>query len=85
MGATNCAVPGWRRSYTTATLARWKRCSAALCFWANWRGEATWMKQVSEPAGAWCRRGSDSLTSEGSADIRLPLGELGLTPVGHTA
>ena len=69
----------------TAMLARRKWCSTALCFWANWRGEATRMKQVSEPAGMWHRRGIDGLTSEGSIDIQSPLGEPGLMSVGHTA
>ena len=47
------------------------------------RGETDTAKQVDELTGAWCVRGSDGLTCGGSAGVLLPLGELGLTPVGH--
>ena len=40
-------------------------------------------KQIGELMGAWHPRGSDGLTCGGSADVRLPLGALGQTTVGH--
>ena len=48
-----------------------------------WRGETDTTKQVGELTGAWRLRGSDGLTCGGSAGVLLPLGEFGLTPVGH--
>ena len=55
---------------------------AALGFRVLWRGETDTAKQVVELTGSWRVRGSDGLTCGGSAGILLPLGELGLTPVG---
>ena len=50
---------------------------------ANWRGEEARRKQVSELSGAWRRRGSNGLTSGGSAGVRPPNGARDLGFVGH--
>ena len=39
-------------------------------------------KQIGEPTGAWHLHGNDGLTYGGSAGVRPPLVELGLTSVG---